>query len=667
MKYSMSHLILFFILIGNNLSSQTADSLKHEITKAESDSMRIVQKIEIANYYINHQYPDSAVLYSDKAIKLAKKINSKYSKAYAEGAKGAVLRKLGRYNESLELLQKAEAYFQNAGLKNELAEVFNEKGIVYYFTGKPEQALENYHAALEIFELNNNKFQIANCYNNIGIIHYTQKSYEKAIVYYKKALPIFNELNKPDRVAGIYNNIAAIYLGEEKYLKAKPNIEKAIEICENNQIMPPLTALYQNMAGIYEFTKQYQKAKEYFQKAIDLSKTLGQINVTVDAKSKLGGLYLTMIDSINLTDNEKDELLSKSLSINRLALKKADSLGTTSVKNNITRLLSKAYERKNDYKNALYYYKAHKRISDSLRNEKKDKIIAEIEGKYENKAKEMEIAQLKNESRLKNKVLKSHRNILILAILGIIIIAIFLIIFIIQNRSKKKAINARNKLLSIIAHDLKNPFASLMGLADIYSEQNEELSQEEVNEFFFSVHHSAKQGYELLENLLEWSRLHTGRLEIKTEKINLKDIVDKSQELLELNAEKKGITLVNHIQHDVFVIADKNSLLTIFRNLLSNAIKFTNAGGKIDLYHKEQKKHIKIYVKDTGRGITKAKINEILKSSSRHSSPGTANELGSGLGMILIKEFVKNNNGTLSIESEINRGTTISITLQKPD
>lgn len=228
-----------------------------------------------------------------------------------------------------------------------------------------------------------------------------------------------------------------------------------------------------------------------------------------------------------------------------------------------------------------------------------------------------------------------------------------------------KELNAsKDKLFSIIAHDLRSPFHALLGLSDLLATEVDEFSREEIAKFASEMNSSLKNQFKLLENLLEWSRLQTGRMQYAPVKINLTEKVNDISALLSGNALKKNISIINNILNDAFVSADANMLQSILQNLLANAIKFTKSGGTIDVKSESTNgKMVKIFVKDSGVGISKDNLQKIFRTDSTVTTQGTENERGTGLGLLLCKEMIERHGGTISVESEVEKGTTFLFTL----
>ena len=221
----------------------------------------------------------------------------------------------------------------------------------------------------------------------------------------------------------------------------------------------------------------------------------------------------------------------------------------------------------------------------------------------------------------------------------------------------------KDKFFSIIAHDLKNPFITIMGFSDLLLSDYEELSDQERLYYIQEMKKSADLSHNLLQNLLQWSRSQTGRIEFSPQPIDIKKVIDENIELLRVAAERKQISMISNSQEDLIVYADEDMLNTILRNLLTNALKFTNKHGVITAETKQINSFVEIEVKDNGVGMPENVRESLFRLDVSHSSLGTDNEAGTGLGLILCKEFVEKNGGSIKVESVLGAGSKFIFTL----
>ena len=229
--------------------------------------------------------------------------------------------------------------------------------------------------------------------------------------------------------------------------------------------------------------------------------------------------------------------------------------------------------------------------------------------------------------------------------------------------AKEEALTTKDRFFSIISHDLSNLFNGLLGFTSLLVEGD---VQEKKKEYYIqNLFQATETGYDLLKNLLEWSKSQTGKIEVNTVSIILKDIVFKNIDLYKAKAEAKSIVLSVKIKNDIVVFADLNMLDTVIRNLLSNAIKFSKPDSVIKIISEKFEELIELSIIDDGVGIEKEDINELFKIDKIYTTVGTNEEIGNGLGLILCKEFIEKNGGTIGVESEIGKGSRFYIRIPK--
>jgi PAS domain S-box-containing protein len=236
-----------------------------------------------------------------------------------------------------------------------------------------------------------------------------------------------------------------------------------------------------------------------------------------------------------------------------------------------------------------------------------------------------------------------------------------------KANSQLEELNAtKNKFFSIIAHDLKNPFQAIFGFSELLMRNFEDFEEKQRLELLGMIKTSSEGAYNLLENLLQWARTQTQRIKYTPDTINLHDLIQQNVTLGQANAEKKGIAIRANLECNGTAWADFNMVNLIIRNLISNAIKFTDKNGFISISCSDvSEQNCLIAIKDTGIGISEDNIKKLFRIDEYFSTSGTAGENGTGLGLIICREFIEKNYGELTVESEIGSGTTFSFTLPR--
>jgi PAS domain S-box-containing protein len=225
---------------------------------------------------------------------------------------------------------------------------------------------------------------------------------------------------------------------------------------------------------------------------------------------------------------------------------------------------------------------------------------------------------------------------------------------------------SKDKLFSIIAHDLRSPFSPLLGLSEILATDIDSLTPEEISGYCTEINKALKNQYNLLENLLNWSRMETGKITVNPVNLNLLECVNKVVNLMDVNARNKNISLINSVFAEPIVFVDADMLHSIIQNLISNAIKFTKPGGCINILSKEAGNYYELTVADCGIGIRDEDIKNMFGVNS-YTTYGTNKEKGTGLGLMICKEMVEKNGGTIRVESNYGKGSKFIFTLPKPE
>jgi two-component system sensor histidine kinase/response regulator len=234
-----------------------------------------------------------------------------------------------------------------------------------------------------------------------------------------------------------------------------------------------------------------------------------------------------------------------------------------------------------------------------------------------------------------------------------------------QNSILQELNATKDKFFSIIAHDLKNPFNVLISLSGLLKDEAKRYTLEEIERYAQRLYQAAEQGYTLLENLLEWARSQTGRITFQPEKTYLKTLIADTIRLLESHAKTKQIAFLSDIPDDLVGFVDVKMAATVMRNLVSNALKYTASGGTVTIQAHDAGEQITIAVSDTGVGIAPEHLAKLFRIDAHHATPGTAQEKGTGLGLILCQEFLEQHGGTITVVSEVGQGSCFTITLPK--
>jgi signal transduction histidine kinase len=319
-----------------------------------------------------------------------------------------------------------------------------------------------------------------------------------------------------------------------------------------------------------------------------------------------------------------------------------------------------------------------------VQGELSERDLAEKKNMYDIQLKETEIDKLESIRVLREQQIADERRTknYLFVILGLILVLVFLILFqYLQKRRTNKqlqAINAqmeaqnmelqnlnntKDKFFSILGHDLKGPLNSLTSFSNLLINYFDSLSKEEIQTLAKDLDKSIKNLFSLLNNLLEWARSQTGNIDFTPSTFDVASLLSENKELLTAQASVKQIQLLLEPCNGLMVNVHKQSINTVIRNLISNAIKFTPVGGAVKLSAKAENQMVRVTIADTGVGMSKAVMDKLFKLDAKYSTLGTAQEKGTGLGLILCKDFVEKNGGQIGVTSEEGKGTEFYFTI----
>ncbi len=578
------------------------------------------------------------------------------------------------YDKSLMICNRHQDFEGIASCLSGLANVMTH-------WGNYELALSQYLESLKFWEETGNRSGIAKSYNNIGILYQELSFYDKANDYFNRGLKIFEELNDTWSIVNMILHIGDIYLKTEEYDKALEYFYKALEIEGEVQNKKLKAIALSNIGEAYNKKGEYLKALDYQNKSLLLKKELGDIKRLSITYSELGIIYK------NLGDNKKAiDFLQRGLEL-ALGINSKYQINTS------YKYLSEVYSSMGDYKSAFNYYKMYIDGSEEVNSMDNKKIIAQLQTQYQLEKKEKENQILRNSEQLNESQIRIQW--LIIGLVSIILIGSITLIFVFKRREQQKKklnvqlalknqeielqgenvqkLNAelqeanatKDKFFSIVAHDLKNPFNSLILLTEVLIDDIQMLSKEEIVEYLEKIKTSSENTYTLLQNLLDWARSQTGKHKVHPQKINERNLTDQTLLLLLPNAENKEISLHSDIPKNSYAYADKNMISTVLLNLLSNAIKFTPRKGEINVSLQNNNSSHIFVISDNGVGIREKDRNNLFRIDKKIQNKGTEKEPGTGLGLLLCKEFVEKNNGRIWVESEPGKGSKFFFSIPK--
>ena len=631
---------------------------------------------------------------------------------------GQIYYKWGQYDKSFQYFEKAQEIAQHNNLQKLQSNALNHIGKYYRIKGENEKSITYYQLTIKMAKKQNNKTQIATTLSNIGKYYASKGDIAKAFQNYLEAYHIVEKANDQLLFADICNLLAGIYLQTNHFEKSLEYNFKALQIREKLHNAEGIAKSYINMGKVYLELKNSDTAKYYFTEALKIceqisykkgtikaSTNLGKLHLS-DKKKALANMYLQKALKLSLECDYDMGIAESSLELGNLNKNmgnnsQAISYYLSSLSNcketNIDELLRdnynglyECYLHKPDYINALKYHVLLLEEEKKILNVENNRQTAVLNITFDTERREEAEKTLRKNVELSNLKMKQNKTFMWLAISGLCftIILCFLMYSRFENKRQanlklkklnikiteqnkklellnaelKSANNEKDKLFSIIAHELRNPLYWFQNLAEMLSQKFQTMPVENMKKSLLALDESAKNAFHLMDNLLQWSRSRLNRITPKTSVYNLREVVTNSVQMFNTILDYREIEFKNTIAENVTILGDQELLSCVIRNLVSNAIKYTPCGGAINISCSEKNGLCTILVSDTGKGINTNIISKLFNENNYNSTAGLMQEQGSGLGLKLCKEFVELNGGKIWIKSKEDSGTQIYFT-----
>lgn len=561
--------------------------------------------------------------------------------------------------------------------KKGIADSYRNLGSIYSYFGSFYLTVDNLQRAISGYEDLNDSSGLANCYISLGHSYRYLKNIQKEIQYHKAAFEIHSRLGNPERIGVSAHNLGESYFNNHELDKAINLTQFAIHINDSIKNIQVLSSCYKVMGKILMAQDKLDEAEVYFKKILVISDSLkenSQKIATIEA-------YVQLSNIAKIKKDEKSE---------EYYLHKASQFIKTyylsNYLNSIYLDLIELYVKRNQPELALKSIREYKDLSDSLnarQTQDKNQLVVGFTKVYEVEKKN---SILEIENKLQNEKVRL-RTLITYASIGFAILAIIFIVLLFVNWKKVRSINeqmeqknliienqnkkleevnrTKDKFFSIVSLDLRAPLNSISLFTDfILSDKFTRLPKEQFMELAGESKMLIDSTKKLTDDLIKWAQIQMKREEPHPELVHVAGIVKEISGVFADHAAKKQITLTSIIGEDLVAFADPNQLRFIIRNLVNNAIKFTNIGGSVTISGKTTHEGItEITVSDNGVGMSKQKAETIFLVGKNKETRGTAGEASSGLGLILVWEFIQLNKGKIDVTSEVGKGTTFTVQL----
>lgn len=598
------------------------------------------------------------------------KLQYKYQTAKTDSARAYTLKDICWYYRYINLDSSVAYGKQTAALAKKLknkrleAEATRFIGISYWHYAYEEESLEWIYSSLKISEEIKDKSGEAYCYDNIGNTFYSQGFYDKALDNFSKAKSIFISIKDEKGVAYTLLHSSWVYRERKQFDTALSYIAQALQLRRKSGDSLLANGALKEMANLYRAMGKYKEA-------ITIYKITQPVFAKANLHYSLADDYQQMAETFRLAGMEDSAIL--------YGLK---SLDFATEYNNYRQIFRTAktlqltYTAKKNYERALVYQNLYYENKERLLN---DRIALHLARK-----------DAEHEFDIKTEKLRSHGLDIIMLLSALLTIALIiaLVVYINQKKTKKNSLllenkneeivqqkqvlidqtmeltklnEVKDKMFSVVSHDIRSPLTSLQSMLYLYN--NALVTPEEIKELMPAITLHVNNTASFVDNLLYWAKSQFKGLNVSKTTFNLYDCIKSELELLTNKALEKNIHFQWDANGNYAVYADKDMIAIVLRNLLNNAVKFSPIGKTIFIEPINLEKEIILCIRDEGQGMNEKQLSNLFKTS--HTTLGTADESGTGLGLILTKDFVEKNNGSIWAESKLGEGSSFYLKLIK--
>lgn len=653
MKYLfIASLCLLSIAKG---SGQPLSALLDALNRTLTDSAKIASYQAIIEHYRYHRF-DSALIYAKEGLAYAQ------MKQYHFG-QGVMMNCLGQVNERHGYLELAKAQYTDArqifmdiGYAKGIATTTNGLGVVAGRTGKYNEATRHFLEASKLFEEMGDAYGLVQTYIELGVVSDLLGNLDHALGYYLKAEKLNTASPSSNASLTLLNNIGIVYGKRNDVSTALNYFHRGLRHSDPQKSTGIYITLLGSLGTAYEKLGNPDSAFYYQEQALSMAR---KNNLPEEEARAL----VNMASLVSVSDP------SQGLAFLDEALVITERIQHMSLMTEIYASMIRLYKEQDNYKQALDLSEKCQQLKDSLFSLQKSKEIANLHANHELARQENKIQDLA----VRHEKSMTQRNIMI--VIALVSVGLIGIVWyfntkvsnlnteLIRKQNELKNSNSiKDKLFSILGHDLRAPLGRVIGLLNVLS-----LKQPDEAMIIEKLRQQSVNTLETLDNLLLWGQRQLKGVRLNQQRLSVKDQVSKSLQIIGDYAAQKNVKILDCIHAGISVHADPSHFDFIIRNLLSNAIKFSHSGGVIELNactHPD--KQVVLSIKDSGIGISKALHDEIF-TPGIESIRGTWNEKGTGIGLMLCREYIAENGGKLWVESDPGKGATFYISLQQKD
>lgn len=673
-RHLFPYVIALLLLCPWQVAAQTnlADSLQNRLQVLDEEEEKALVLLELL-IEMRGNNAQQALSYGQQALRLSRDLGNDSLEAETYLELGYTHRMLDEFAQASDYYQRSEKLFESAGFQERRAQVLLSLGVVEYFQSRYKEALQYYYGSLDLYETAGDTVGIARALNNIGTTYQMMGKYEDALRYFEQSLELAEYLHHVQGIAFLSNNIGVIYLRKGNYNHAIRNFRLALKMNERIGNPAAIANNLKNIGMIYLKMGVYLKALEYNQEALEIEQRDGLKGAYLGTHNNMGRIYASM--------GKPEEALGQF----ELGMKLSEEIGNAEGVKNAAEGLADLYQERGEYDQAYHYYRLFREMQDSIIDIELSEEVSKLRLAYEMERKEKELERLKKntaESQLalteREASIQSQRLIIGLASGGGLLLLVLVLLLFNRNQLRKRAnedlqvevlerkraeerLQDTNKELNTLmyksSHDLKSPLASAIGLTNV---AQMEVTDPEGLKYIDMIQDRMQYLDSMLSNLISTSRMRQGKIELQ-----VVDFAALLKRILVSINQMHGfdtIQITSELNLSNVFKSDLGILTTVFQNILTNAIKYQDGDKQHRFCHVSVdsiESGVEVRITDNGIGIDQSVKDKAFEMFYRASNTSE----GSGLGLYIVMSSVKKIRGTLKLESDKGKGTTIIMRL----
>jgi len=669
---TLRSLLLFTVSLVVAIFSAKAqrqiDSLEAQLKANHSDSVKVDILIRLSQQYQFLTFSKSKQ-YGEEALKIANDKNLVMGKLRANANIGTLYTVSGDYTSALRYDNLAVQIALSTKDSLLIAKSYNNIASDYHDLGEYDEAYYYFTTSYKIAKGIKDSLRMAIALHNVGRVFKELGQYDRAMNHLLQSKKMSEQLKDFAGLAYSYDEIGDVLLRKGKYDSALTMLMQSLNQTKKLKEHELEPRILSKIAKVFLNKGNYEAALAYYDSTHSLHAKTGNRFGLAEVNLGRGLVFMKQKKY-----DQAHELIGNSASI-------AQQINARILEIQCYNELSALWELKGDYKKSLTYFRQFKLLEDSLFSHETQEKLLRDQVRFETESKDNQIAALSlMQSEQENEIKKQEfvRNILVV----VVALSLILLLTVYRSGQRRRQINTlllqhqedmekrseelerlnqvKDKFFSIISHDLRSPINALAGMLNLLDKGA--VSAEDMPKHLHELKARFNHTRTLLNNLLDWTLLQMDKLNLQAAKIDLRKIVDENIQLLG-PVQDKLITMVNNVPAEAYAYADSNTVNLVIRNLMTNAIKFSNEGGVVTINAELKSSEWIISVTDNGIGMKPEVLSILFDKTAPYTTRGTANEKGTGLGLILCKEFVEKNGGRISVQSEEGNGSIFSFTI----